>query len=179
MAQIASAIAEEAEADPAGDVAGSARIRTGIAKRSARDIRQIVLRSNADGSSLTVGDVARVTEEGVDRDRAYFVGAASAISIRIDRSDQGDAIEIQEQVQTTAAAMMESLPPDVNVELIRRAWACAFAVIFVFECAHGLLGGRRNSGGYGGGFGADVSVRADDQYDLAFCFDHYPWDCGR
>ena len=119
MAQIASAIAEEAQADPAGDVAGAARIRTGVAKRGARDIGEIVLRSNADGSALTVADVATVIEEGVDRDRAYFVGGASAISIRIDRSDQGDAIEIQAQVQGVAEAMIETLPPEVKVELIR------------------------------------------------------------
>ncbi|WP_347832499.1 efflux RND transporter permease subunit [uncultured Planktomarina sp.] len=119
MAQIASAIAEEAQADPAGDVAGAARIRTGVAKRGARDIGEIVLRSNADGSTLTVVDVAAVIEEGVDRDRAYFVGGASAISIRIDRSDQGDAIEIQAQVQEVAEAMIETLPPEVKVELIR------------------------------------------------------------
>jgi multidrug efflux pump subunit AcrB len=119
MAQIASAIAEEAQADPAGDVAGAARIRTGVAKRGARDIGEIVLRSNADGSALTVADVATVIEEGVDRDRAYFVGGASAISIRIDRSDQGDAIEIQAQVQEVAEAMNETLPPEVKVELIR------------------------------------------------------------
>ncbi len=119
MVQIASAIAEEAQADPAGDVAGAARIRTGVAKRGARDIGEIVLRSNADGSALTVADVATVIEEGVDRDRAYFVGGASAISIRIDRSDQGDAIEIQAQVQEVAEAMIETLPPEVKVELIR------------------------------------------------------------
>jgi multidrug efflux pump subunit AcrB len=63
--------------------------------------------------------VATVIEEGVDRDRAYFVGGASAISIRIDRSDQGDAIEIQAQVQGVAEAMIETLPPEVKVELIR------------------------------------------------------------
>ena len=119
MAQIASAIAEEAQADPAGDVAGAARIRTGVAKRGARDIGKIVLRSNADGSALTVANVATVIEEGVDRDRAYFVGQSSAISIRIDRSDQGDAIEIQAQVQEVAEAMIEILPPEVKVELIR------------------------------------------------------------
>jgi multidrug efflux pump subunit AcrB len=119
MAQIASAIGEEANADPAGDVAGSARIRTGVAKRSARDVAEIVLRSNADGSGLTVGDVASVIEEGVDRNRAYFVSDAPAISIRIDRSDQGDAIEIQAQVQAVAKVMMETLPPQVNIELIR------------------------------------------------------------
>ena len=55
MAQIAKAIAEEAKADPAGDVTGSARIRTGVAKRSVKDISAITLRSNVDGSTLTVG----------------------------------------------------------------------------------------------------------------------------
>jgi multidrug efflux pump subunit AcrB len=139
MAQIASAIGEEAKADPAGDVAGSARIRTGVAKRSARDVAEIVLRSNADGSGLTVGDVASVIEEGVDRNRAYFVGDASAISIRIDRSNQGDAIEIQAQVQGVAEAMMETLPPQVNVELIRtRSEAISARLAMLLE--NGLQG---------------------------------------
>ncbi len=119
MAQVATAIAEEAEADPAGDFAGGARIRTGVAKRSARDISTIVLRSNTDGSALTIGDVGRVIEQGIDRNRAYFVGKKQAISIRIDRSAQGDAIAIQEAVENVAQAMEEILPPEVQVELIR------------------------------------------------------------
>ena len=119
MSQIASAIAEEAEADPAGDVAGSARIRTGVAKRSARDISAIILRSNTDGSALIIGDVGRVMEKGIDRDRAYFVGEKQAISIRIDRSAQGDSITIQEAVENVAKEMKEILPPEVGVELIR------------------------------------------------------------
>ena len=119
MAQVASAIAAEAEADPAGDFAGGARIRTGVAKRSARDISAIVLRSNTDGSALTIGDVGRVIEQGIDRNRAYFVGEKQAISIRIDRSAQGDAIAIQESVENVAKEMKEILPPEVQVELIR------------------------------------------------------------
>ena len=139
MAQIANAIGEEANADPAGDVAGSARIRTGVAKRSARDVAEIVLRSNADGSGLTVGDVASVIEEGVDRNRAYFVSDAPAISIRIDRSDQGDAIEIQAQVQAVAKVMMETLPPQVNIELIRtRSEAISARLAMLLE--NGLQG---------------------------------------
>ena len=139
MAQIANAIGEEANADPAGDVAGSARIRTGVAKRSARDVAEIVLRSNADGSGLTVGDVASVIEEGVDRNRAYFVSDAPAISIRIDRSDQGDAIEIQAQVQGVAKVMMETLPPQVNIELIRtRSEAISARLAMLLE--NGLQG---------------------------------------
>ena len=37
-------------------------------------------------SALTIGDVGRVIEQGIDRNRAYFVGEKQAISIRIDRS---------------------------------------------------------------------------------------------
>ena len=119
LSQIASAIAEEAEADPAGDVAGSARIRTGVAKRSVRDISAIILRSNTDGSALVIGDVGRVIEQSIDRNRAYFVGAKQAISIRIDRSAQGDSITIQEAVENVAKEIKEILPPEVQVELIR------------------------------------------------------------
>ena len=102
MAQIAGAIAEEAETDPAGDVASNARIRTGVAKRGASDIGAIVLRTNDDGSALTIADIGQVIEQGVDRNRAYFVEDKPAISIRIDRSAQGDAIEIQELVEGVA-----------------------------------------------------------------------------
>lgn len=119
MADISAAIAQEAEADPAGDVANGARVRTGVAKRTARDIGAIILRTNADGSNLVISDVGQVIEESIDRNRAYFVGDAPAISIRVDRSNQGDAIEIQEQVQLAADQMMETLPAGVKVELIR------------------------------------------------------------
>ncbi|MGB0797855.1 MAG: efflux RND transporter permease subunit, partial [Planktomarina sp.] len=119
MREIAQAIAQEAEVDPAGDVAGSARVRTGVAKRGVDDIGAIVLRTNADGSTLIIDDVARVFQEGIDRNRAYFVGDRSAISIRVDRSNQGDAIEIQGQVQSVADEMQMTLPADVQVQLIR------------------------------------------------------------
>ena len=47
MADIAAAIASEVDADPAGDVSGgSARVRTGVEKRTPEQIAQIVLRSN-------------------------------------------------------------------------------------------------------------------------------------
>jgi len=120
MAEIAAAIAQEAEADPAGDVgSGNARVRTGIAKRSAGDIAAIVLRSNPDRSNLTIGDVARVRIEGIDRDRAYFVADDPAISIRIDRADRGDAVKIQGQVEDVVAEMQLALPAQVRMDLIR------------------------------------------------------------
>jgi multidrug efflux pump subunit AcrB len=120
MAGIAQAIEAEVDTAPAGDVTGAnARVRTGVARRSAVDIAGIVLRNNDDGSALTIGDVAVVTEAGIDRSRAYFVGEESAISIRVDRSDRGDAIGIQNTVEEVAAALQLTLPEGVSVDLIR------------------------------------------------------------
>lgn len=120
MREIADAIAEEVSADPAGDVRGAnTRVRTGVEKRDADQIAGIVLRRNADGTSLTVGDVANVRVEGIDRERSYFVGENPAISIRVDRSDKGDAIGIQRRVEEVAAELQATLPEGTKVDLIR------------------------------------------------------------
>ena len=108
------------DADPAGDVSGgNARVRTGVEKRSVREIADIALRTRDDGSTLTVGDVAQVSLLGSDRNRVYFVGDHPAVSVRVDRSDTGDAIKIQAQVQEVADQMAATLPQGVSVELIR------------------------------------------------------------
>ncbi|SMX37757.1 efflux RND transporter permease subunit [Maliponia aquimaris] len=120
LRQIADVIAAEVQADPAGDVDGAgARVRTGIEKRSAEAISAIALRSNPDGSTLTVGDVARITVEGIDRERGYFVGKDPAISIRVDRSAGGDALKIQDTVERVAAELTATLPAGVSIDLIR------------------------------------------------------------
>jgi multidrug efflux pump subunit AcrB len=119
LREIADAIAAEADTSPAGDVTGAARVRTGVEKRSADQIAGIVLRSNPDGSTLTVGDVALIRVEGIDRNRAYFVGDNPAITVRVDRSEQGDAIRIQRQVEEIAATMELGLPAGVTIDLIR------------------------------------------------------------
>ncbi|WP_323763668.1 efflux RND transporter permease subunit [Marinovum sp.] len=120
MSQIAAAIAAEVDADPAGDVtSANTRVRTGVEKRSADQIEAIALRSNDDGSKLTIGDVATVRVEGIDRDRSYFVGENPAISVRVDRSNQGDAIEIQRTVEEVAETLEATLPDGTRIDLIR------------------------------------------------------------
>ncbi|MEL6588268.1 MAG: efflux RND transporter permease subunit, partial [Pseudomonadota bacterium] len=119
MAAIADAIAEEAVVDPAGDVSNAARVRTGVAKRGADEIGNIVLRSNPDGSKLRISDVGTVLVQGIDRNRAYFVGENPAISVRVDRSEQGDAIDIQRTVEDVAADLTATLPEGVSIDLIR------------------------------------------------------------
>ncbi|WP_299624935.1 efflux RND transporter permease subunit [uncultured Tateyamaria sp.] len=140
MTDIASAIAAEVDASPAGDVTGAnARVRTGIEKRSPEEIGGIVLRSNADGSKLRVRDVATVTRLGSNRERSYFVADDPAVSIRVDRSNQGDAIAIQGVVEEVAAELEATLPPAVSVELIRtRAEAISGRLDILID--NGLVG---------------------------------------
>jgi len=140
MAEIAATIAEEVDADPAGDVAGAnARVRTGVAKRSADQIAAIVLRTQEGGASLTVGDVAAVVVEGADRNRSYFVGDKSAISVRVDRSAQGDAIGIQATVQEVADTLQTTLPEGTSISLIRtRAEAISGRLNILLD--NGLMG---------------------------------------
>ena len=117
LSDISARIAEEAAADPAGDVSSNARVRTGVAKRTAEEIGAIVLRSNPDGSKLTIDDVATVRVEGTDRERAYFVGDDPAIKVRVQRSAQGDAIGMQETVEQVAQELTAALPNGVSITL--------------------------------------------------------------
>ena len=117
--EIARAIGSAADATPAGDVAGNARVRAGQESRSAADIADVVLRSNSEGAPLTVGDVARIVIEGPDRERAYFVGENPAVSVQVQRNEQGDAIGIQDSVEEVVARMSPSLPQGVRFDLIR------------------------------------------------------------
>ena len=139
LADISARIAEEAEADPAGDVSGNARVRTGVAKRSAQDIGAIVLQSNPDGSNLTIADVATVRVEGADRARAYFVDDNPAIKMRVQRSATGDAIRMQATVADVAEELTASLPSGVSITLTNgRAEAISARLDILLE--NGLTG---------------------------------------
>lgn len=119
MAEIAGVIADAADTAPAGDVdAANARIRTGSEARSADQISDLTLRINDDGSALTVGDLARIEVNGVDRDRAYFVGEDPAIVIRVQRSEEGDALAIQDSVEQVVVALQATLPAGTQIDLV-------------------------------------------------------------
>ncbi len=137
--EIASAIGEEANTNPTGEVGGTARVRTGIEKRTPEEITQIFVRTYPDGSKLLVGDLARVTIEGIDRRRAYFVGDNPAISISVERSGGGDAIELQRKVEDIAEELQMTLPQGVEIDLIRtRAEAITNRLNLLYK--NGLLG---------------------------------------
>ncbi|MEM9010316.1 MAG: efflux RND transporter permease subunit [Pseudomonadota bacterium] len=140
LQDVATAVAAAAETNPAGDIAGGgARVRTGVERRTAEDLGSVVVRTLPDGAKLYVRDLADVELEGVDRGRAYFNGELPAVSIRIDRSSNGDAIGIQRTVEEVAAELQPLLPAGVEIELIRtRAEAISERLSILLD--NGLIG---------------------------------------
>ncbi len=137
--EIARRIGEEAKDDPSGEIGAAARVRTGIAKRTADEIEGVVVRSNPNGSKLHVGDIASVKVEGADRQQAYFVGEDAAVLVRVDRSERGDAIAIQEIVEDVVSEMLSTLPAGVSMELIlTRSEAITGRLQLLYK--NGLLG---------------------------------------
>lgn len=120
LREIADAVAAESKTGPAGDIASAgARVRAGVERRTAEALGGIAVRSLPDGSKLFLRDVARISVEGVERGRAYYRGADPAVIVRVERNAQGDAIEIQDQVQRIVDETRETLPKDVTIQLTR------------------------------------------------------------
>ena len=120
MADIARSVNAQVEASPAGDLEGSnLRIRTGTRDRDAASIEEIVLRSNQDGTNLKIGDVGFVNVESVAREQQYFIDNAPTILVQVDRSDAGDALEVQAIVEETISEMLSTAPEGINIELAR------------------------------------------------------------
>ncbi|MEM9496968.1 MAG: efflux RND transporter permease subunit [Pseudomonadota bacterium] len=120
LGEIAALIAEEADADPAGDVTGgAARVRVGTEKRTIRQLSDLVLRSTPDGGQLRLGDIALILDDTAQSDRAYFVGDARAVVMRVDRSADGDALEIQAKVEDVIDDIRATLPEGVEIALMR------------------------------------------------------------
>lgn len=120
MREIATAIGAAVQTNPAGNVGdGTARVRTGTERRSPAQIAGVVLRSLPDGTQLKVGDIATISAVGADTGRASYVGENPAMTVRVDRNAEGDAIRMQASVQDVADDMQLSLPPGVTVDLVR------------------------------------------------------------
>ncbi|MEM7523880.1 MAG: efflux RND transporter permease subunit [Pseudomonadota bacterium] len=120
LAEIATAIRAETESRPAGDVAsGARRIRTGQERRSADEIAGIAVRVNPNGGRLFVRDVATVVVEGAESGTAYYWEDNPAVTLRVDRSEFGDSIKMQAEVQEVADALAKTLPEGVEIRLTR------------------------------------------------------------
>jgi multidrug efflux pump subunit AcrB len=119
LREVAGAITSQVDTRPAGDVAGgAARLRAGEEQRGAEDVRNMVVRTNPDGSKLYVRNVASVAVSGADAGRAYFLDDDPAVVIRVDRTAEGDAIGMEATVRRLAEELGPELPEGVSARLI-------------------------------------------------------------
>ncbi|MEM6587507.1 MAG: efflux RND transporter permease subunit [Pseudomonadota bacterium] len=140
MADIARAVNAQVENSPAGDLEGSnLRIRTDTRDRDAATIEAIVLRSNQDGTNLTIGDVGFVNVESVARDRQLFLGDDPAVTVRVQRSAAGDSLELQAIVDEVVADMVSTVPEGIRLELSQAA-ASLISDRLALLLDNGLLG---------------------------------------
>ncbi|WP_341212715.1 efflux RND transporter permease subunit [uncultured Limimaricola sp.] len=139
LSDIATAIGNQVSTDPAGDVAGAQRIRTGTEKRTTEEIGGVVLRRGVDGSTLTVGDVAILSTLSADRDRAYFIGENPAVQLRVSRSEAGDAIALQKTAAEVARALEATLPAGTTLQLTNST-ADAISARLALLLDNGLIG---------------------------------------
>ena len=147
MAEVAEAIANATRSNPAGELGGTARLRSGLEVQTAERIAAIVLRADPDGTTLTVGDIATVRANTANAVRAAYVGQNPAMTIRVDRADDGDAIRMQATVARLADEIQPGLPPGVTVKLVRTraGFATSFASNVACVPSSDITGGNHCS----------------------------------
>jgi multidrug efflux pump subunit AcrB len=119
LAEVAAAIGVALADAPAGELGSDTRLRAGTGPQAVAQLATIALRSTPDGGTLRLGDIATIRAADANAGRAAFVGQNPAMTIRVDRTEAGDAIGIQATVAKVAAEMQAGLPPGVTVELVR------------------------------------------------------------
>lgn len=118
LRDIAQAVEAEMESVPAGDLTGGgARLRTGLTRRTETDLGEVVVKAPAQGEKLHLRDIADIETEGVESGRAYYHKGQPAVLVRVDRSAEGDTIDIQRQVEAVVADLQTTLPEGVVVQL--------------------------------------------------------------
>ena len=81
------------------------------------DVRDISLRSTADGRQIKVGDVARVHETFDANAAEGWSDGQRAIRLTMQRMKNGDALEMTDAVRAYIAETLPSLPPTLKVEI--------------------------------------------------------------
>jgi multidrug efflux pump subunit AcrB len=103
---------------------GSLRTRGGEilvrAKGQAYDAPQfsdLPLRTLADGTRLTIGDVAQVVDGFAETDQSTRFNGAPAVMLRLYRVGEQSALELSEQARAYVEAKRQELPPGLHLDV--------------------------------------------------------------
>ncbi len=118
LAEVASAVRASSLDLPGGRIeaaGGDILVRTVGQAYVGRDFRDIVVRSNPDGSRVLLDDIAEIDDGFVERDFYARHNDQPAIAIRVVSTGGQDALAASEAARTFIEARQEALPDGVNV----------------------------------------------------------------
>ena len=96
---------------PAGSFAdGALRVRSLGKRYKAKDFADIKILNRADGSSVLLGDVAKLTDGTNDNSVLIFHNQFPAVNLKIQRSKTNDSLKINEVVQGYVMQKSDMLP---------------------------------------------------------------------
>ncbi|MEM9730971.1 MAG: efflux RND transporter permease subunit [Myxococcota bacterium] len=104
---------------PAGTMKGEGdeRLVRGMTRvGEAEELADVVIRPNADGGSVRVGDVAEVRESFAPAEFSARVNGEPAIVLTVKKEDQADSIRISEAVHSLIEDYQKSIPAGVSID---------------------------------------------------------------
>ncbi len=111
---------------PAGTTtgAGDARLVRGMTRvDDVEELAAVVIRPDARGGSVRVGDVADVRDTFAAGKFSGRVNAEPAIVLTVRKDEQADSVLISEEVRALVASLEPTLPPGVKIDLFGDAAA--------------------------------------------------------
>ena len=117
--QVVAAIRASSVDLPGGAIrseSGNILLRTKGQAYNQTDFDNIVLLKFADGSRLTLGEIANVTDGFIERSRLATFDGKDSVSIRIDAVGEDDTLQIAETVKQYVKDKKASLPPSVQLD---------------------------------------------------------------
>jgi len=116
--EIALAIRSSSLDLPAGSIKskkGDVLVRALGQADTQEDFRKIIIRSYSDGSNLTLGDIATITDGFVESSRFATFDGSRAISIQVNAIGDDDIIDVTTKIKAYVASKQAELPDNVNM----------------------------------------------------------------
>lgn len=118
LSGVAQAIREASVELPGGGVKtqnGEILLRTDERRDTGADLRSVVLKNNAEGSELTLGEIATIRDGFQDVDRFAFYDGKPAIALRVYRVGSQTPIEVSDAVNEFIREQEALLPPGIEL----------------------------------------------------------------
>ena len=120
--EVASRIRKASVELPAGSLktqGGEIMIRIKDRKYLAAEYEQMAVITHADGSAVTLGDIARVREGFEDSDRFALFNGHPAVNVEVYRVGEQTPLVVADSAKEVVAEFEKIMPPGIHVGLIR------------------------------------------------------------